>query len=80
MIDMFRQVGRLLKNENIFLLIDLLIIICFHLLAWALMMSAFANFENNFYVYAAARAIINSLIFPILIFYLTLKYRGEEYI
>ncbi|WP_153729278.1 hypothetical protein [Salinibacillus xinjiangensis] len=76
--DVFRQVGKTLRNENIFLLLDLLVIVSVQILVWGLLMIIFANFENNFYVYGLARSMMNSFIFPLLVFYFTIKYRKSE--
>lgn len=75
---MFHQVGRVLKTENIFLLLDILIIVCTQLLAFGLMTMLFSNFENNLFAYGFGRAFVNALTFPVLVFYLTLRYKKEK--
>ncbi|GAA0465648.1 hypothetical protein [Alkalibacillus silvisoli] len=74
--DIFRQVGRVLLKENISLLFDFVIIISLHVLVWGLMMMSLSNFENSVIVFGFARSLVNALIFPILIFYLTQRYRS----
>src|SRR5690625_1084938 len=72
--DVFKKVGRVFRDENIFLLLDCLVIVCLQVLVWSLFSLSFESFENNFYVYAVSIAIINALIYPVLIFYLTMRY------
>ncbi len=77
--DVFSGVGTVLKNENIFLLVDFLIIVSLQFLVWGFMMLVFASFENNYYVYGIARALVNALIYPLLIFFLTFRYCKEDH-
>lgn len=76
--DILRYAGRTMRNENIILFLDWLVILSVQALVWGGIMVAFANFENNFYVYGIARAILNSFVFPLLIFYLTFRYHNNN--
>lgn len=73
-----RKSGSILKRENIFIFLDLLVVVSVQILIYSLLMQAFASFESNIYVYGIMRAIINASIFPFLIFYLTQRYSIEE--
>ncbi|MFC4388027.1 hypothetical protein ACFOZ1_09430 [Gracilibacillus marinus] len=70
-----QSIGSILKKENIFVLFDLLVVICSQVLVYSLLLQAFDQFESNFYVYGITKAIVNACIFPFLIFYLTQRYR-----
>ncbi|GAA0497269.1 hypothetical protein GCM10008986_25300 [Salinibacillus aidingensis] len=76
--DMIRHAGRTMRDEHLLLLMDWLVILSVQVLVWGLIMLTFENFENNVYVYGIARAIINSFVFPLLIFYLTFRYSHAE--
>ncbi|MFB4169304.1 hypothetical protein [Virgibacillus sp. JSM 102003] len=73
-----RKTGSILKRENIFILLDLLVVVSIQILIYSLLMQAFVTFENNVYVYGIMRAIVNASIFPFLIFYLTQRYSLDE--
>ncbi|GIN88498.1 hypothetical protein J6TS2_48840 [Heyndrickxia sporothermodurans] len=70
---------KIIKEENFFLLIDLVIIISLNLLAWSGMVYLVGGFENNMLVFIILRSLINALVFPILYIYLAVKYRRESY-
>lgn len=73
-----RKTGNILRRENIFIFFDLVVVVSAQILIYSLLMQAFANFDNNVYVYGITRAIVNACIFPFLIFYLTQRYSLEE--
>ncbi|UOQ83625.1 hypothetical protein [Gracilibacillus salinarum] len=72
------KTGGILKRENIFILFDLVVVVSSQILIYSVLMQAFVNFDNNFYVYSITRAIVNAAIFPFLIFYLTQRYIIDE--
>ncbi len=74
---MLTATGSILKRENIFILLDLAIVVSAQILIYSLIMQAFANFENSYYVYGITRALVNATVFPLLIFYLTQRYTVE---
>jgi len=76
-------VWRMVKKENIFILLDVLIILFLNVLVWFGSLYLLAGFENNNLVYLTIRVLLNALLFPLIYFYLTLKYRrdlSEEYV
>ncbi|MDE3840774.1 hypothetical protein C0966_15980 [Bacillus methanolicus] len=73
-----RKTWTIFKKEHIFILLDILLLISLNVLAWAGATYLVANFENNTMVYILLRAIINSIIFPLVYFYLTIKYRKDS--
>ncbi|HHY71923.1 MAG TPA: hypothetical protein GX497_01565 [Bacillus bacterium] len=77
-----KKVWRVIKSEHIFILIDLLIIVSFNLLVWSSLLYLLSSFENNNLVYITIRVLVNAVVFPLIYFYLAIKYRrdmGEEY-
>lgn len=74
----FSKTGRILKQENIFVIFDLLVVVSIQVLIYSLLMQMFVNFDSNIYVYGGIRAIVNAIIFPLLIFYLTQRYTLED--
>lgn len=74
----FIKVRDILIKENIFLLLDLLVIVCLNLFVLFVVMYFLNNFENNYYVFVILRSVINMAIFPLIYIYLTVKYRGER--
>src|SRR5699024_4449789 len=77
-IEVLMQTCSILKRENIFIFLDLIVVASTQILIYSLLMQAFASFESNIYVYGIMRAIVNACIFPFLIFYLTQRYSLEE--
>ncbi|WP_080848717.1 hypothetical protein [Cytobacillus gottheilii] len=67
----------IIKREHIFLFIDVLIIVSLNVLVWSGSLYLLGGFENNTLVFIVLRALINSLIFPVVYFYLTFKYRKD---
>ncbi|MFE8703876.1 hypothetical protein ACFYKX_25215 [Cytobacillus sp. FJAT-54145] len=76
-LESLRSVWSVIKNEHIFIIVDVLILLSLNVLVWSGSFYLVANFENNTFVYIILRALTNSLLFPILYFYLTLKYRKD---
>ncbi|MEI5907458.1 hypothetical protein WAK64_10355 [Bacillus spongiae] len=74
----FRKLGRVLLAENIFILIDLLLIVSINLLVWAGISFLLNSFDNNHYVFVFSRALINIAVFPLMYIYLTIKYKSER--
>lgn len=76
--SVIKQLGRVMLKENIFILFDLLIIVSINLLVWAGISILLNSFDNNFYVYAFTRSLINVALFPLIYIYLTIKYKSER--
>lgn len=76
--SVLKQLGKILMKENIFILFDLLIIVCINLLVWTGVSLLLNSFDNNFYVYAFTRSLINVALFPLIYIYLTIKYKSER--
>lgn len=77
-----RSVWSMIKQENIFILFDVLIILSLNVLVWSGSLYLLEGFENNNLVFIAIRVLLNALVFPLIYFYLTIKYRkdlGEDY-
>ncbi|WP_458415052.1 hypothetical protein ACNQFZ_09740 [Schinkia sp. CFF1] len=72
-----KKVWRVVKDENIFLFIDILIVLSVNLLIWSGSLYLISNFENNNLVYLTIRVLSNAIFFPFLYFYLTVKYRKD---
>ncbi|MEW9109776.1 hypothetical protein ACQCT6_12240 [Cytobacillus gottheilii] len=75
--DAMQGVWEIIKREHIFLFIDVLIIVSLNVLVWSGSLYLLGGFENNTLVFIVLRALINSLIFPVVYFYLTFKYRKD---
>lgn len=75
--DAMQGVWDVIKREHIFLLIDVLMIVSLNVLVWSGSLYLLGGFENNTLVFIVLRALINSLIFPVVYFYLTFKYRKD---
>ncbi|RFU67767.1 hypothetical protein D0469_13650 [Peribacillus saganii] len=70
-------VWKVLKEEHIFILLDVLIIAALNLLVWSGSLYLLADFENNSFVYIIVRVLLNAFLFPLIFFYLTIKYRKD---
>ncbi len=80
--DAFKGIWNVMKKEHILILLDILIVLSLNLLVWSGSLYLLAGFENNSLVYITIRALLNALFFPLVYFYLTIKYRddlGEVY-
>ncbi len=75
--DALRGVWSVLKKEHVFILLDVLIIVSLNVLVWSGSLYLLANFENNTLVFITLRSLVNALIFPLIYFYLTFKYRKD---
>ncbi|WP_148709102.1 hypothetical protein [Falsibacillus albus] len=73
--DVLQQTWKVILKDNIFILLDLLIIISLNLLVWSAISNMIQGFNNNLFVYIILRAFLNALILPLIYIYLTLKYR-----
>lgn len=67
----------MMKQENIFILLDVLIILSLNVLVWSGSLYLVAGFENNTFVYISMRVLLNAMFFPLIYFYLTIKYRKD---
>jgi hypothetical protein len=72
-----KNVWKVVKNEHVFILLDVIIIVSLNVLVWSGSLYLLESFENNTFVFVTLRALVNALIFPILYFYLTYKYRKD---
>ncbi|MGI8386739.1 hypothetical protein [Robertmurraya sp. P23] len=75
--EAMKGVWEIILKEHIFLLLDVLIIVSLNVLVWSGSLYLLSGFENNTLVFIVLRALINSLVFPIVYFYLTFKYRKD---
>lgn len=75
--ETIKAVWNVMKREHIFILLDVLIIVSLNVLVWSGSLYFIDQFENNNLVYITLRALINSLLFPLIYFYLTFKYRKD---
>lgn len=75
--EVLKGVWGIIKKEHIFILLDVLIIVSLNVLVWSGSLYLIANFENNTIVFITLRAVINALLFPLIYFYLSLKYRKD---
>jgi hypothetical protein len=75
--EALKGVWEIILKEHIFLLLDVLIIVSLNVLVWSGSLYLLSSFENNTLVFIVLRALINSLVFPIVYFYLTFKYRKD---
>lgn len=71
------KVFRIIRIENIGLFMDLLGIVSINVLLWAGVTYLVVDFENNLLVYITLRTLLHSTLFPLIYFYLTLKYKVE---
>ncbi|WP_071396392.1 hypothetical protein [Bacillus tuaregi] len=81
-LEAFKGIWRVVKKEHISILLDIFIVLSLNLLVWSGSLYLLANFENNSLVYITVRVLLNALFFPLIYFYLTIKYRddlGEVY-
>lgn len=76
--SILNKTGSVLIRENILIVLDLMIIISAQILIYSLLMLAFSNFESNIYVYGIIQALVNAVVYPLLIFYLTQRYAIED--
>lgn len=76
--DSLSSAWNILKEENIFILIDLLIIISLNLFVWSGALYIVKGFENNMFFFIILRCIINALVFPVIYIYLTIKYQRND--
>jgi len=80
--DAFKGIWNVMKKEHILILLDIFIVLSLNLLVWSGSLYLLAGLENNGLVYITVRALLNALLFPLIYFYLTIKYRddlGEVY-
>lgn len=75
--EAMKGVWEIILKEHIFLLLDVLIIVSLNVLVWSGSLYLLSGFENSTLVFIVLRALINSLVFPIVYFYLTFKYRRD---
>ncbi|MBP3039331.1 hypothetical protein J9303_07505 [Bacillaceae bacterium Marseille-Q3522] len=73
----FKNTWKLIKQEHLFLIVDLLLIVSLYLLLWSGAFYLMSSFDNNSFVYMILRAIMNALAFPLMYFYLICKYRKD---
>jgi hypothetical protein len=73
--DSLKGLWSIVLSENIFILLDVVIIVCLNYLVWSGVTYIVADFENNQLVYVTLRAFVNALLFPLIYIYLTVKYR-----
>lgn len=80
--EAFKGTWGIVRSEHLFILLDLLIILSLNLLVWSGSLYLLASFENNTLVFITIRVLLNALFFPLIYFYLIMKYRrdlGDEY-
>lgn len=75
--DSLRSAWKVVKEENIFILIDLLIIVSLNVFVWSGALYIVQGFENNLFFYIILRSLINALLFPFIYIYLTIKYQQD---
>ncbi|AIE58782.1 hypothetical protein [Bacillus methanolicus] len=77
--DNFSKVWISLKTENIFILIDIMMLVSLQLFVWFLAALLVDQFDNNVLVYIALRVLVNTLLFPFFYIYITRKYSEVSY-
>lgn len=76
--DILKGVWGVILKENVFILIDLLLIFSINAVVWVLITSIVTGLETNTMVYVFLRAFVNSIVYPFIFIYLTLKYRQKD--
>lgn len=75
--DSLRSAWKVVKEENIFILNDLLIIVSLNVFVWSGALYIVQGFENNLFFFIILRSLINALLFPFIYIYLTIKYQQD---
>lgn len=73
----FLQVWNLFKNENIFIVFDMIMLGSLQLLVWLLAAYLIDQFENNVIVYISLKVLVNTILFPFFYIYITRKYSAS---